>query len=100
MEPVIATFINSGISLIIALAGTLVCIFGFKISKRKIFSYAAVFFAATAIPTLALILAPVSSIFINPGNIMILGNFTMVFVYVRLLALALMIWAFYQESQV
>ncbi len=100
MEPIIATFIYGVISLIVALAGTSICIYGFKISKRKLFSYATVFFAATALPTVVLILAPISSLFIDPDNVMLLSNFTVAFNYVRLLALALMIWAFYQESQV
>ena len=99
MEPIIAVLISSGLSLIVALAGTLICIYGFIISKRKLFSYAAIFFAATAIPTVAIGFAPVSSLFIDPDNVRVLSNFTIVFVYVRLLGLALMTWAFYKESQ-
>lgn len=99
MESMITVYLYSIISFVIALAGTLICMRGFKVNRRMLFAYAAVFFANFAIYTAVFWIL---QFFSSPEDfryIMISNYIAILFRYVSMGALVLMIWAFYQESR-
>ena len=100
MESVVTVYFYSIMSFVIAMAGTLICIRGFKKSKRKLFAFAAMYFAAITIYTAVFWMLQLFSSPDEPGLLIISNNISILFRYVSLGVLALMIWAFYRESQV
>ncbi len=84
------------ISLIITLAGAIICIRGFKKSRRYLFAYAAIYFSLTTITQVTNMALPAWNLF--PDYINITINFTRALVFVSPLALVLVIWGFYRES--
>ena len=98
MESTVTVYLYSVISFVIALAGTLICLRGFKTSKRKLFAFAAIYFVAITIYTAVFWLLQLFSSPEDLKYVLISNNLTILFGYVSLGALTLMIWAFYQES--
>jgi len=100
----------TGLSLVVGMAGLVVCISGYKKSSRVIFAYAAVFFGSRALPALVFALIDIPGLaagfnappfsFSYQAKVLLIADYvSAACYYVSLAALVLMIRAFYYEAK-
>jgi hypothetical protein len=98
MESMVWVYLSGVIFSIIALSGAIICIRGFKKSRRYLFAYAAIYFSASVIATAIFLALQVSGLFSNPDYFMVTDYFILARGYILPLTLVLMIWGFFRES--
>jgi hypothetical protein len=99
MESMVWVYLYGVIFTIIALSGAIICIRGFKKSRRYLFAYAAIYFSASVMAVAIFLLLQISGLFRNPDFMLISEYFILARSFIVLLTLVLMIWGFFQESQ-
>jgi hypothetical protein len=97
MESTAWVYLSGIIFLIIALPGAIICIRGFKKSRRYLFAYAALYFSVE-IAAIVFLALEVSGLFRNPDYFMVTDYFILARGYILPLTLVLMIWGFFRES--
>ncbi len=97
MDNVTFSYLSMSIPLIVGLFGLIICVRGYLKTRRILFAYSAFFFAARIIPNIVFLSVNLLGLFYQ-ADIMLTANYiSTAFHYISLLALAGMIWAFYNE---
>ncbi len=99
MESMLWIYLYGVLFSITALFGAIICIRGFKKSRRYLFVYAAIYFSAGLIGTAIFLALQVSGLFSNPDYFIFTDYFIVARDYILLLTLVLMIWGFFRESR-